>query len=125
MKKIIGNRIRKIRDSKDYSQQNVADELGIGVSSYSKIERGDTDAPTSRLIKIAEILEVDVTDFFIDIKKKAIKLNEPKKEYGFATKGDVEELEKMIQDVVKEVNQLKAELKSVAGDIPKKKTNKQ
>jgi transcriptional regulator with XRE-family HTH domain len=124
VKAIIGTRIRKIRESKDYTQQNVADEIPMSFGAYSKIERGETNASLGRLTRIAEILEVDITDFFIDIKKKTTKLNEPKGEYGFATKGDIEELLKMIQGVIKEVNQLKAELKTVTENVPKKKGTK-
>lgn len=109
MKETIGKRIRKIRESKDYSQQNVADALEITTSSYSKIERGETEASASKLVKIAEILEVPVGDFFVDIGQSQ-KISDPAQLYGFATKSDIEELVKMINAVTKDVAQLKTKL---------------
>jgi transcriptional regulator with XRE-family HTH domain len=108
VKEIIGKRIRKIRESKDLSQENVGGELGMSGSAYSKIERGQTEASTTKLIKIAVILGVDVADFFIDVKPQTTKLNDPSQLYGFATKSDIEELVKMIEAVTKDVAQLKA-----------------
>lgn len=64
MKKTIGYRIRKLREQKDYSQGNMATELGITPGAYAKIERGETDPSATRLLQIASILEVDVATFF-------------------------------------------------------------
>jgi len=64
VKKAIGQRIRELRRSKDYSQENMAVELDITPSAYAKIERGETDPSVTRLIQIAGILEVDVASFF-------------------------------------------------------------
>jgi transcriptional regulator with XRE-family HTH domain len=124
VKEIIGKRIRKIREGKDYSQENVAAELSMTTSAYSKIERGITDVPTSKLIKIAEILEVDVVEIFTDIKGKTNKSNESIQVYGFATKSDIEEIVNMIQDVVREVNQLKMALNTQKMDVTKKNRSK-
>ena len=54
MKKNIGNSIRLARVTKGLSQQNMADELGLTVASYSNIERGVTDITVSRLIEISK-----------------------------------------------------------------------
>ncbi len=126
MKEIIGKRIRKIRESKDLSQENVAGELNMTTSAYSKIERGVTDPATNKLLKIAEILEVDVTEFFIDIKKKysKAKAEEQTGNYGFATKKDIEEIMLVIQEVVKEVTELKSSLNNTAIPIKKGKGKK-
>jgi transcriptional regulator with XRE-family HTH domain len=62
--KTIGERIRRIRAGKGYSQANVAEDLGITTGAYSKIERGDTDANVSRLLHIAQVLEVHICEFF-------------------------------------------------------------
>jgi transcriptional regulator with XRE-family HTH domain len=39
VKKVIGTRIRKLRESKDYTQENMAAELEITAGAYA-IERG-------------------------------------------------------------------------------------
>jgi transcriptional regulator with XRE-family HTH domain len=57
-------RIRMVRLSKNLTQVYVADELGIDVANYSRLERGETKIATERLIRLAEILEVDPSVFF-------------------------------------------------------------
>lgn len=111
MKDNIAYRIRKLRESKDYSQQNMADELGISLSAYSKIERAVTDPSISRVAAIAGILEVDVTYFFQE-QTTGNKFEDPNKSYGFATKSDVEELTSIINKIKQEIASLKATLQT-------------
>jgi transcriptional regulator with XRE-family HTH domain len=54
----IGDRIRVCRAEKKLSQENVAQELGISVTAYSKIERGQTNVSIGRLEQIATCLDV-------------------------------------------------------------------
>lgn len=51
--------IRKIRESKDYTQDYLAIKLAISQNAYSKIELGYTKITVERLFQIAHILEVD------------------------------------------------------------------
>ena len=37
----IGTKIRKVREIKGLSQENLADELGMSVTGYGKIERNE------------------------------------------------------------------------------------
>lgn len=120
VKKIIGTRIRKLRESKDYTQDNMAAELEITAGAYAKIERGETDPSATRLLKIAEILEVDVISFFQD-KNQPARLEEPSKEYGFASKTDIEELAHLIKQLNREMEKLKAEVAAVKKPAFKKK----
>ncbi len=109
MKEQIGKRIRKIRESKDLSQENVASELEISTSAYAKIERGATDPSANRLVQIAKVLEVDVTDFFQDMKPVS-KVGEQSKNYGFATKGDIEELFQIIKQMQADMQKMQSEM---------------
>ncbi len=120
MKKEIGTRIRKLRESKDYTQDNMAAELEITAGAYAKIERGETDPSATRLMKIAEILEVDVTIFFKDNLQPA-KLEDPGNQYGFATKQDVEKLAQMIKHQNREIENLKSLFVPVKKTTGKKK----
>jgi len=52
--------IRKIRESKDYTQDYLAIKLAISQNAYSKIELGYTKITVERLFQIAHILEVDL-----------------------------------------------------------------
>jgi transcriptional regulator with XRE-family HTH domain len=56
---IVAN-IRKIREFRNYTQDYLAAKLHISQNAYSKIELGYSSITLSRLIHIAEILEVDL-----------------------------------------------------------------
>ncbi|HMK04628.1 MAG TPA: helix-turn-helix transcriptional regulator [Ferruginibacter sp.] len=112
VKNNIAYRIRKLRESKDYSQENMAGELGITTSAYSKIERGITDPSIGRMAQIAKILEVEVTYFFQEQNATAARIEDPNKTYGFATKSDIEELTNIINKIKQEIADLKASFKA-------------
>jgi transcriptional regulator with XRE-family HTH domain len=56
----LGENIKKLRELKNYTQQYLADELGISLSGYGKIERDQTEITMARLLEIAKILEIDL-----------------------------------------------------------------
>src|SRR5690606_19544000 len=56
----IGTKIRKIRELKGFSQENVAEELGMSVTGYGKIERNEVSVNVDKLLKIAEIFQVGI-----------------------------------------------------------------
>ena len=62
LEKMIGNKIRSLRTLKELSQENVAEMLGISITAYSKIERGETDVQLSRLSQIAKAFEVSIEE---------------------------------------------------------------
>lgn len=103
MDKKIAHRIRKIRESKDLTQENMADELGITFGAYSKIERGETDPNASRLLQIAKILEVSVIDFFEDA---VAAFREQNGGYGFATREEMANLTKVVNILAQKIERL-------------------
>lgn len=54
--------IKKIRELKNLTRDFVAAELEMSTSGYGKIERGEIDLTISRVIQIAEVLSVSVSD---------------------------------------------------------------
>ncbi len=46
---------------KNLTRDEIADKLEMSVSGYSKLERGEVDISLSRLYRIADILEVSVS----------------------------------------------------------------
>jgi len=62
-KAIVAN-IRKIRAEKNYTQDYLAAKLGISQNAYSKIELGYSSITLNRVIEIADILEIDFSEFF-------------------------------------------------------------
>ena len=63
----VGNKIRKVREIKGFTQEYVASQLNLSQTYYSKIERDDIKEMTvDRLERIAKILEVvpgDILNF--------------------------------------------------------------
>lgn len=58
--KTVGKNIRTFRHQHGWSQEDVANRLGISIPAFSKIETGVTDINLSRLEQIANIYEIDV-----------------------------------------------------------------
>jgi len=57
----IARNIKQIRELKSFTQEYMANELGISQPAYVKIEQGSTILKIDRLQQIANILEVDVS----------------------------------------------------------------
>jgi len=58
----VGKNIRTIRHQRGWSQEDVANRLGISIPAFSKIETGVTDINLSRLEQIADIFQVNVVN---------------------------------------------------------------
>lgn len=56
-----GSKIRKYRTEKGYTQEFMANQLGISQNAYHKIESGQTQVKAQTLEQIADVLEVDRT----------------------------------------------------------------
>jgi transcriptional regulator with XRE-family HTH domain len=57
----VHHKIKALRLSKNYTQNYIADILGIDATNYSRMERGSAKIPIDRLAKIADALDTDVT----------------------------------------------------------------
>jgi transcriptional regulator with XRE-family HTH domain len=58
--KKLGERVKNLREEKNYTQDFIAGKLGVTQKAYSKIEAGETRMSVDHLLKIAEILETTV-----------------------------------------------------------------
>ncbi len=57
-----GSKIKVIRELRNFSQEYMAEKLGIKQNSYSNIENNQTKLTTEMLQKIANVLEVSPLD---------------------------------------------------------------
>ena len=64
-------KIRLLRRLKGWSQEEIAHHLGMSVSGYGGMERGETDIPLSRLQLIAKVFEVSLPELF-DLNEKNV-----------------------------------------------------
>lgn len=60
----LGTIIRDIRKSKGYSIMKIKELTGLSKSTISEIENDKSSPTTATLEKIANVLDVPVTDFF-------------------------------------------------------------
>jgi transcriptional regulator with XRE-family HTH domain len=60
--KTLGRNIRRTRQAQGLTQENVAADLGCSLNTYTKVERGETNVPFTRLIQIAKYLNVNVAE---------------------------------------------------------------
>ena len=65
----VNEKIRLIREAKDLTQEQMAEKLGVSQSAYGDIERGDNDPKLSKLQKIADIFEIQLSEL-VDLSEK-------------------------------------------------------
>ncbi len=58
----IGTKIKKVRELKNFTQEYVAEQVGMTTSGYSRIERGEVRVSIERLEQIARALDVQTND---------------------------------------------------------------
>ena len=63
MNVLLGNKIKEVRAELDIRQRQLADMLDIDVPMYSKIERGERRAKREQVVRLAEFLNQDKTEF--------------------------------------------------------------
>jgi transcriptional regulator with XRE-family HTH domain len=70
----IGITLRRYRDKYNYTQQYVADVIGISRVAYRKWENNEVDFSLSQLNKIAELYDMPIHEIIIqsDFKKNKI-----------------------------------------------------
>lgn len=95
----IKDNIFRIRNERNFTQEEVADRLGISTTAYRELERGKTAILSSRFLKLADILDVSVEELilgFIPIRSESKAIEDVRAEYGGKTlslEARIEELE--------------------------------
>lgn|SRR5690554_5752380 len=59
-------KLKKIREDRHYTQEYIANKLGISIRAYSKIERGETQLTINRLKEISAILNFSPSELLND-----------------------------------------------------------
>lgn len=62
MNELLGSRIKALRSAKNFTQEQVADQIGVSRQKYARIENGVNSVTFDLLSKVAEVLEVTVGD---------------------------------------------------------------
>ena len=66
-KKLIGNKIRILRESKGWTQQNLGLKIGISQNNITSIEKGKKFVSMEKVYKILEVFDISLDDFFEDV----------------------------------------------------------
>ena len=64
IKKLLGKRIKELREHKNLTQEMLAEKIGIGQRNLSKIECGNNFVTAETLSKIISAHEVDAKELF-------------------------------------------------------------
>lgn len=62
MNEILGSRIKALRSAKNFTQEQVADQIGVSRQKYARIESGVNSITLDILSGIAKVLDVTVGD---------------------------------------------------------------
>ena len=60
----IGDNLRKLRERKNLSQQNVADYVGIERKTYLKWETSENSVENQYIPKLAELFDVEISELY-------------------------------------------------------------
>lgn len=52
----IGQKIKKLRELRNFTQSHMAEELGLSQSAYSKLELGESEITYNKLERVSEVL---------------------------------------------------------------------
>jgi transcriptional regulator with XRE-family HTH domain len=97
----IGTKIRQIRELKGLSPENMANELGLSVTGYDKIERNVVSLNYEKLLKISEILNVKLENLIGFEKNIAFNNFNNTVEQQIGTYNFPIELKKLYEDKIK------------------------
>ena len=101
----IKKNIRNIRKSRKLTQEEMAYRMGISLTAYRDLEKGETSIVNSNLIKVAELLDTSSEELVLGyrpVQMEGPDLEDVREEYS----GRVAALERRIADLEKLVQSL-------------------
>ena len=67
IKKTLGEVIKKHREEKGFTQEMLAERIGVSRQAVSKWEKGTTEPSTSNLFALAKVFDMPIEDFMHEI----------------------------------------------------------
>lgn len=117
----IGKNIRKIREFNDLTQDSVAKMLEMSTVAYGRIERDETDISISRIEKIAEVLNTDISTLLNFDSKYVINMqNNQGSIYTSVNNGTVNTLNENLLNTVAKLNDDIVKLNDIIIQLNKK-----
>lgn len=110
--KIIGDKIRKIRTLKGFSQDYVSNLLNISQAAYSDFENNKSKVNLERIQEIANIFEMDINDLISFDENQVFNntFNENSSGYFNVNKVITETFDREREAYLEQINNLKGEV---------------
>ncbi|MBQ3207039.1 MAG: helix-turn-helix transcriptional regulator [Bacteroidales bacterium] len=107
----IKDNIHNFRKKRKYTQEDVANMLGISVTAYRELERGNTSIVNPNIVRMAELLGTTTEELvlgYLPAESENSRLEEVQAEYG----NRMENLNNKVKNLEKLVNSLEETIAS-------------
>jgi transcriptional regulator with XRE-family HTH domain len=116
----VGKKVRKIRELKGFTQEYLAEQLGISQRAYSKLERDEVKMSWDKIVAISRTLEVRPEDLVTFNEETIFNFNSQ----SGGQSGKIENLviqipEKLIEQYESRISELQEEIKFLRGLVNK------
>ena len=118
----LGNKVKKLRELKNFTQEYMANHLEMTTSGYGKIERDESDVSYQKLEKIATLLGVKVEDIinFNETLIFNVMHNQIGIENGYVVQNSSSEKEKELYEMIianqkEEINSMRKIIEKLQG----------
>lgn len=101
----IGTKLRKLREDQGFSQEYIANELGISQSTYYKLEAEQIRLTVERAKQLAKIYDID-PEYFYTSEASAIYYNNGQGNYHNSIQSNIEKYDNSTGELNKEIFQL-------------------
>lgn len=88
VRKNVGRRIAELRHAQGRTQESVAEQLGMQMKNYQRIERGLQNVTIKTLVRIANALGVSTAELFSPAAPREVRRGRPPKRRGPSSGGE-------------------------------------
>jgi len=111
----LGENVRKIRELKGFSQQNLADEIKVDQKTISRIEKGELSPKFETLVAISKALSINISQL-LSFNENLIFNNYSQYQQGGQfvayNNTEIEKVEELYKQLLKEKDEVIALLKA-------------
>lgn len=120
----IKDNIRRIRKSRRMTQEEMAHRLGISLTAYRDLERGNTTVVNGNVMRIADLLDTSTEEIVLGyrpVQMHSDALEDVREEYNAQVRNlerrvkDLEQLAESLRETIKSKNEIILMLKKALG----------
>ena len=117
----IGQKIKKLRELKNLTQDYMANQLGLTQSAYSKMENGEVDIPYSRIEDIAKIFTLKPEDIITFNENTIFNLYNNQTATGYVINHNYDAEKKLYEDQIANYKEQVEYLKNMVNQLMNQK----